>query len=71
MNVTWQDTAAIGILMVALGYLASRVARRFRRRELPGCGRCPQCSPQPPEILGNRRPDCYDDDDGSRHGDPR
>jgi hypothetical protein len=43
MNITWQDAAAAGILLVATGYVARCLVRFIRRKGVPACGCCAKC----------------------------
>jgi hypothetical protein len=49
MNITWQSTAVVGIVLAAVGYVAYRVVRLIRRKGLPDCGCCPKCPADTPE----------------------
>ena len=49
MTITWQDIATAGILLVVVGYLARCVARFIRRKGLPACGCCAECSAETAE----------------------
>ena len=42
MNVAWQDVAALGLVIVAGGYLTRRLYLLARRRT-SGCGSCAAC----------------------------
>ena len=43
MNITWQEVATAAVLLLAVGYVACRVFRFFRRKGMPDCRCCPKC----------------------------
>jgi hypothetical protein len=49
MNITWQDAATAGIVLLAAGYVARYAIRSAKRKGLPGCGCCTNCPTDPPE----------------------
>lgn len=44
MTIAWQDITTAVILLVVIGYLALRLVRFLRRKGVPACGCCSQCS---------------------------
>ncbi len=50
----WQDLIAIGMVLVAIGYLAYRLLGRAKRGQASGCGVCSNCPSEqesPPPIV--------------------
>jgi hypothetical protein len=49
MSITWQDLVTAGILLVVAGYLIRCLVRFIRRKGMPACGCCGQCSAEAAE----------------------
>jgi hypothetical protein len=49
VSITWQNVTAIGIVLLAAGYVARHAVRLARRKGLPGCGCSRKCLAKPPE----------------------
>ena len=44
MNLPWQESTTIVIVLAAVGYVAWRIVRFVRRKGMPDCRCCPNCS---------------------------
>jgi 8-oxo-dGTP diphosphatase len=51
MTITWQESAAVAIVLLALGYVAWRVVRFVRRKGMPDCRCCQSCSGESAEKV--------------------
>ncbi len=51
MTITFQQLAATVIVFVALSYVAWRLVRFVRRKGMPDCGCCQNCSAESPQVL--------------------
>jgi len=50
----WQNIAALGVVLLAVLYVARQTWLKFSRRAVPGCGSCGSCpaeKPREPEII--------------------
>ena len=43
MNIDWQNLLTLGLIAVAIAYVARRFWRLARGKQRTGCGTCPDC----------------------------
>ena len=51
ITVTWQEAAAVAVVLLAIGYVAWRLVRFVRRKGKPDCRCCQSCSAESPEKV--------------------
>ena len=51
MHFLWQDLAVIGLIAIAMVYVALRIVRLARGKSRPGCSACQGC----PQSNGGRQ----------------
>ncbi|MBL9122040.1 MAG: hypothetical protein JNG90_00295 [Planctomycetaceae bacterium] len=54
--VDWQNIAALGVVLLAVLYVARQAWLKLARRAAPGCGSCGSCAaaekPQETQVIG-------------------